>query len=50
MQELFEFNVNIQITFKEHKSTYYAPDDKGHFKFMRKAEDGEAKEGKHTCL
>ena len=32
------------------KSTYYAPDDERYFKFMREAEDGETKEGKHTRL
>lgn len=39
-----------QMHFFQCKSTYYAPDDKGYFKFMREAEDGETKEGKHTCL
>lgn len=29
-------------------NTYYAPDDKGYFKFVRETEDGETKEGKHA--
>lgn len=33
-----------------YESTYYAPDDKGYFKVMREAEDGETEEGKHTCF
>lgn len=41
---------NSDIILKKCISTYYAPDDKGYFKIMREAEDGKAKEGKHTCF
>ena len=32
------------------KCTYYAPDNKGQLKLVRKTKNGEAQEGKHTCL
>lgn len=32
------------------KTTYNAPNDKGYFKVMWEAEDGEAKKSKHTSL
>ena len=35
---------------KKKYCTYNAPDDKGYFKVMRKAEDGEAEEGEYTRL
>lgn len=45
------YKPQLDITIKKYKiSTYYAPDDERYFKFVRKAEDGETKEGKHTCL
>lgn len=43
-------SILINNYYIKNNSTYYAPDDKGYFKFVREAEDGETKEGKHTCL
>lgn len=45
-----KINVSVQIRFKKNKRPYYAPDDKGDFKLMREAENGEAEERKHTRL
>lgn len=35
---------------RQRGSSYDAPDDKGDFKLVGEAEDGEAEEGKHACL
>lgn len=32
------------------KATHDAPNNKGYFKVVGEAEDGETQEGKHTCL